>query len=574
MKEVIFSAVGRQQRAFVDFKYERPDIEGLSNHFYNALDRFRAAPSYAVAEEAMQELYRQRAHFMTMYNICLIRHTGDTRDAFYEAENDFFDQTLPRFEELKTDFYRALLATPYRNQLADRWGAQLFRIAELSLKSFRPEILADLQEENRLASEYDKLKAKAQITLNGDVFNLSTIEVRELDPDRNVRRQAATARWDWFAERSGEFDRIFNELVRVRTKVARQLGFPNFTPLGYVRMLRTDYDAAKVARFRNEIARHVVPLARRQYERQRERVGLDHLYFYDENYRFAEGAPRPLGDPHWIIEQAGRMYGELSAETDTFFRFMREGQLMDLVARDGKATGGYCTFIDDEGAPFIFSNFNGTNGDIDVLTHEAGHAFQVYSSRHHGVSEYFWPTYDACEIHSMSMEFFTWPWMQLFFGDQTARYQYGHLNGAITFLPYGVAVDEFQHFAYDNPDAGPQQRNQAWSALEKRYLPHRDYAGNAYLEGGGYWQKQSHIYGSPFYYIDYTLAQICAFQFWQRDRKDHAAAWADYVRLCQAGGGKSFLELVALAGLRSPFDPGCVADTASAVGQWLQQQDM
>jgi len=246
---------------------------------------------------------------------------------------------------------------------------------------------------------------------------------------------------------------------------------------------------------------------------------------------------------------------------------------MDQINRKGKATGGYCTYIGAFQSPFIFSNFNGTSGDIDVLTHEAGHAFQVYSSRNIGINEYNWPTYEACEIHSMSMEFFTWPWMSLFFEEDTEKYWFSHLANAICFLPYGVAVDEFQHVVYENPDLSPQARNKAWKAIEQKYLPHRDYDGQSYLESGAYWQKQTHIFASPFYYIDYTLAQICAFQFWSRDRNDHATAWKDYVSLCQQGGSRSFLELVKLAGLESPFQPGCLQQVMEPLKSWLEKVD-
>ena len=267
------------------------------------------------------------------------------------------------------------------------------------------------------------------------------------------------------------------------------------------------------------------------------------------------------------------MYGELSAETSEFFSFMQERQLMDLQARPGKATGGYCTFIAKYKAPFIFSNFNGTSGDIDVLTHEAGHAFQVYCSRDIGISEYNWPSYEACEIHSMSMEFFTWPWMELFFQEDAPKYKLGHLSGALYFLPYGVAVDEFQHYVYANPEASPAERNLAWREIERKYLPHRDYDGHPFLESGGFWQKQSHIFGMPFYYIDYALAQICAFQFWKKSQEDHPQAWADYLRLCQAGGSRSFLELVELAKLRSPFEDGCIASVVDVIVDWIDQAE-
>jgi M3 family oligoendopeptidase len=558
--------------AFGTFPYERPDMDALAGSFERELERFRSAPSFAQCEDAFESLYRLRRSFMSAYNVCHVRHTIDTANTFYEQENAFFDHQLPRFEALKTAFYKALTQSAWRGALTEKWGSQLFRIAELSLRTFSDEVMPSLQEENRLSSEYVKLKAQAQILFEGQTYNLSSIQKEELRPDRARRRAAAEAKWDWFAAHAAELDSLFDELTRLRHGIARTLGFENFTGLGYARMLRTDYDAADVARFRRAIARHVVPLASRLFERQRRRLGLDELHYYDEDLRYPEGNPQPQGDPAWIIGQAGTMYDELSPQTSAFFHNMRQRNLMDLIARDGKATGGYCTFIADQRAPFIFSNFNGSSADIDVLTHEAGHAFQVYRSRHFDVSEYNWPTYEACEIHSMSMEFFTWPWMHLFFGEQTARYRYGHLAGAVTFLPYGVAVDEFQHFVYENPEAGPEARHRAWRALEAKYLPHRNYAGNAYLEGGAFWQKQSHIYGMPFYYIDYTLAQICAFQFWHRSRVDHSAAWADYLRLCEAGGSRSFLGLAEFAGLRSPFGEGCVEESLKPVGDWLEEE--
>jgi len=267
------------------------------------------------------------------------------------------------------------------------------------------------------------------------------------------------------------------------------------------------------------------------------------------------------------------MYHELSTETGEFFNFMLDNELMDLVAKKGKAPGGYCTYISDFKSPYIFSNFNGTSGDIDVLTHEAGHAFQVYMSRNYEIPEYNWPTYEACEIHSMSMEFFTWPWMNLFFEEQTDKYKYAHLGGAVLFLPYGVAVDEFQHWVYEHYDATPAQRKAQWRLIEKKYMPHRDYDGNEYLENGGFWHKQSHIYQAPFYYIDYTLAQVCAFQFWSKANKNREEAWKDYVTLCKAGGSQAFLGLVKLANLKSPFEAACVPEVIGEIGEWINAVD-
>ncbi|MEM8909595.1 MAG: M3 family oligoendopeptidase, partial [Bacteroidota bacterium] len=502
-----------------------------------------------------------------------IRHTINTRDDFYEKENAFFDTHNPSFAALVNEFYQLLLDSTFREALEEKWGSQLFTIAELSLKTFRPSILEDLQEENKLSSDYVKLKASAVIAFRGKEYNLASLSPLETAKDRATRKAAATAKWSFYAKNVEAIEHIFDQQVKVRHRIAQKLGYNNFIDLGYARMLRSDYNAEMVAHFRKQVETHIVPITSELLEKQRKRLQLDRLKYYDLDFRFPSGNPKPKGDPEWIVDNASKMYGELSAETRDFFQFMRNNHLMDLVNREGKATGGYCTFIDKYKAPYIFSNFNGTSGDIDVLTHEAGHAFQVYSSRDLGPREYNWPTYEACEIHSMSMEFFTWPWMDLFFKEDTEKYKFAHLSGALLFLPYGVAIDEFQHFVYEHPEASPEERNEAWKVIEEKYLPNRDYDGNEYLEAGRFWQRQSHIFSTPFYYIDYTLAQICAFQFWKRDRESHSEAWQNYLRLCQAGGSLSFLELIKLANLKSPFENGCVKSIVEEIKHWLDQVD-
>lgn len=558
---------------FADFPYSRPDLASLTTFFDKDIASFSAAQTVSEASRNLHKINELRGEFDTMLNLAHIRHSVDTRDVFYEAEQTFFDENSPRFEELNTRFYHALLASPHRAELEKRHGSQLFVIAELLTKTFQPEILEDLQKENALGSEYDKIKAQAAIEFDGKTYNLAAIQPLEIDPDRDLRRRASKAKWGFYAENAPRFESIFDEMVKTRTRIARQLGYQNFTELGYARMQRSDYNAAKVAVFRKQVLDHIVPLASKLFDRQRQRLGLDQLFQHDEDFKYPSGNPKPNGSPEWIVENAAKMYAELSPETDVFFQKMRENGLMDLVSRDGKQPGGYCTYVKAQRAPFIFSNFNGTSHDIDVLTHEAGHAFQVWSSRDFEVNEYHWPTFEACEIHSMSMEFFTWPWMHLFFGDDTDKYRFAHLAGALQFLPYGVAVDEFQHVIYENPDFTPAERNLAWREIERKYLPHRQYDGIEYLENGGFWQRQGHIFGSPFYYIDYCLAQICAFQFWKKDRENHAAAWSDYVRLCKAGGSQSFLSLVELAGLRSPFEPGCVESVVGEISAWLDGVD-
>ncbi|PIC77775.1 oligoendopeptidase F [Sporosarcina sp. P19] len=554
---------------FEDYEYTRPDIEKLKIEFQNALDQFKQSNSFEEQAKIIEHINMLTSDYSTAENIMYIRSSIDTNDTFYQDERDYFDEIGPQFQALQSNYYQAVITTPFRAQLEDRWGPQLFKLAENAVQSYSDEVLPLLQQENKLISEYAHLVASAQIEFQGEMLTLAQLGPFKESLERSVRKDAMNATADFFASHEDDFDRIFDRLVAVRHEIATTLGFKSFTELGYIRMDRIGYDAHMMENFRNQIRTHVVPLAEKIRGMQSRRIGISQMKFYDEPLHYAEGNPQPKGSPEWILENGQKMYQELSRETGRFFDYMKRKNLLDLVAKKGKEAGGYCTFIDNYDSPFIFSNFNGTSSDIDVLTHEAGHAFQVYSSRSIGIPEYIWPTTEAAEIHSMSMEFFTWFWMDRFFGSDAERYRYAHLLESVLFLPYGVAVDEFQQRIYDQPDMSPSERKAVWKELENIYLPNRDYDGHPYLEQGGFWQRQGHIYEVPFYYIDYALAQICALQFWQRSLNDFDDAWTDYLALCQLGGSKSFLELVATAHLRSPFEDGTVESIMDFISEWL-----
>jgi M3 family oligoendopeptidase len=387
--------------------------------------------------------------------------------------------------------------------------------------------------------------------------------------ERSIRKEASTAVTEFFIENEKEFDEIYTELVKARNTIAKKLGYKNFVQLGYDRLGRTEYSSEEVAVFREQVKKNIVPIAVNLRKRQSRRLGIEELLYYDENLEFISGNAVPKGDKDWMVNHAKKMYSELSKETKEFFEFMTDRNLLDLESKPGKRSGGYCTFIPEYSSPFIFANFNGTSHDVDVLTHEAGHAFQIYSSRNYELPEYLWPTLEACEIHSMSMEFITWPWMNLFFEEDEKKYKFTHLTSGVLFIPYGVLVDEFQHYVYEHPEATAEQRKNKWRELEREYLPTKNYDDNEFLDKGTYWYRQGHIFNSPFYYIDYTLAQICAYQFWIKFNEDKEKAWNDYYRLCQAGGSMPFLKLVELANLKSPFEEDTIKYVASPINKWL-----
>lgn len=558
---------------FNDYKYEHLDLEKIKGEFSELIGSFEKAENVEGQIEAFDKIIKLRNHIETMQTLVSIRHSIDTNDEFYDKENEYMDEISPILFGFTNDFYKALVNSKFKEELIKKYGKLLFDLAENTLKVFSNEIIPDAQEENRLSSKYSKLIASAKIDFDGKELNLSQMVPYTQSKDRNVRIEAAKKVAQFFAENQEEFDNIYDSLVKVRTKMAQKMGYKNYVEFGYKQLSRLEYDAKMVEGYRKQVLENIVPLHTELRKRQEKRLGVEKLRFYDEAIKFNSGNADPHGSPEWILNHGKTMYKELSKETDEFFTFMTENNLLDLLSKKGKMSGGYCTYIPEHKAPFIFANFNGTAHDIDVLTHEAGHAFQVYQSRGFDVPEYLWPTYEACEIHSMSMEFLTWPWMKLFFENDTEKYKFIHLSEALLFIPYGVTVDEFQHWVYENPEVTPQERREKWLEIEKKYLPTRDYGEVDELKNGIFWFRQGHIFSSPFYYIDYTLAQVCAFQFWIKSREDREKAWKDYLNLCKLGGSKSFFELMKSANLKNPFEEGTLASVIPKIKEYLDNVD-
>ena len=558
---------------FNDYKYEHLDLEKIKGDFSELIGSFEKAENVERQIEAFDKIIKLRNHIETMQTLVSIRHSIDTNDEFYDKENEYMDEISPILFGFTNDFYRVLVNSKFKDKLIKKYEKLLFDLAENTLKIFSNEIIPDAQEENRLSSKYSKLIASAKIDFDGKELNLSQMVPYTQSKDRNVRIEAARKVAQFFAENQEEFDNIYDSLVKVRTKMAEKMGYKNYVEFGYKQLSRLEYDAKMVESYRKQVLENIVPLHTELRKRQEKRLGVEKLRFYDEAIKFNSGNADPHGSPEWILNHGKTMYKELSKETDEFFTFMTENNLLDLLSKKGKMSGGYCTYIPEHKSPFIFANFNGTSHDIDVLTHEAGHAFQVYQSRGFDVPEYLWPTYEACEIHSMSMEFLTWPWMNLFFENDTDKYKFIHLSEALLFIPYGVTVDEFQHWVYENPEVTPQERREKWLEIEKKYLPTRDYGEVEELKNGIFWFRQGHIFSSPFYYIDYTLAQVCAFQFWIKSREDREKAWQDYLNLCKLGGSKSFFVLMKSANLKNPFEDGTIAAVIPKIKEYLDSVD-
>ena len=561
---------------FTEMPYQRPDTDAVIREIQDLTARLKNAQSYEEAKSVFLEYEEKSKAVDTTITLSYIRHSIDTRDEFYKEENDFWDEVTPEMEEYEQEWIKTLVDSPFRKDFEEEYGDLLFVNAEIARKTFSPEIVEDLQKENELVSKYDELIASAQVPFEGGVYTLSQLEPFQVDPDDDRRLAAWKAEGQWYKEHQPELDRIYDELVKLRDAMGRKLGYDGYTQLGYYRMERNCYDKEDVEKFRAAVQKYLVPVADSIMREQAKRIGKSYpLSYADAALSFRSGNPKPAGTAEDILAQGQKFYDALSPETGEFFRTMREEGLMDVLSTEGKQAGGYCTSIELYERPFIFANFNGTQGDVEVVTHEAGHAFAYWMNRKRIPTEYADPSAEACEVHSMSMEFFGWRNAEGFFGPDARKFMYSHLGSAITFIPYGTMVDHFQHIVYEHPELTPAQRHAEWKRLMGIYQPWLKLDGDIPFYGDGErWQSQLHIYDYPFYYIDYCLAQTVALEFWAMIRKDEKEAWKRYMAYTEQGGSRTFVDLLLNAGLTTPFDEACLREVCETATKWLAEFDL
>lgn len=562
---------------FSEMKYIRPDINEIRKCFNDLNSSFTNAKDFAEAEKAMNEIVNISKEYDSMYCLNYLKFNCNTKNEENAAEKEFFDNNGPAFYNLYNEFYKSLLNSKFKDDITKKYGKQILNIAESSLKASSPEVVQSQIEENLLCSEYDILTASGKSFFDGKEMNLQKIVPFLFSTDREVRKRACEAYWKFFADNSDKYDEIFTKLVKLRNDMGLKLGYKNFVGLGYALLKRTDYDSKMVSGFRENILKYFLPVVTKLRERKRKRLGLDKVMFYDNPIQFKSGNAKPKGGPDEIVKQGRKMYEELSPGTKEFFDFMFNNELMDLKIQDGKTAGGFCSFIHKYKSPFIFANMNGTSSDVDILTHEAGHAYQVFMSRDLYFAEYISPTMESAEIFSRGMEFFTYPWMELFFKEDTDKFKFSHLSSLISGFLYQSMGDEFQEWIYEHPEVEPNERSKKWKELVKKYLPFSNTESIPFIEEGNQWKDSVHIFQAPFYLIDYALASICALQFWSKSIKNETGnyeeAWNDYVKICKLGGSKSFLELLKEANLESPFNEDVIKKLAEEVDEYLESID-
>jgi len=558
---------------FSQMKYKRPDFEETNAKYKELLENIKAAKTAEECFAAYKKFNDFNIIIESMFILARIRKTLNNNDEFYAAEYEYLGEIEPEMEEVMQEISKALLESPFRKDMEDAWGKLMFTSLEIELKTFSPEIIEDLQEENELNTEYADLVASAVIEFDGKQLNFAELYAYFGHNDREIRKKAAYAYSDWFMERSEQFDNIFDSLVKVRTHIAKKLGYENFIELGYNRMQKSSYDQNMVARLREGVHKYFVPIATRLRAEQAKRIGVPSMTVIDSGLSYPDGNPTPKGTPDEIFEHGKKMFAELSDESSEFFNFMLENELFDVFTKPGREVVAYMDFIPMHKSPFVFANFNGTSADIIDFTHEAGHGYATYAAKDIYPPMLLFGTSDVCETHAMAMEFLSWPWMKDFFGEDTEKYYHSHLSTSVGFLPYGAMIDEFQHLVYAKPEMTAKERNELWLSLGTKYYPSRDSADIPFWSEGRSWQEQIDIYQDPFVFIDYCLAGVMALSFWALSQKDFKAAWAKYNQLVDFAGTKTFVDLLAACDLPNPFEPENLKLVADMALEWLEKQN-
>ena len=540
---------------FQNLIYERPSLDSFRECVLRVRLRIMTAHTTAVVEAALAEFQKELSRFETSAALCQIRHDLDTLDPFFQDELSFYEEAQAVVSELSAGLYSLLLSSTIADDLKEQLGLMIFRKAQNRKETISSEIIPEIAAETALENEYSQILSESIIQFDGNEYPLSMMDPFLESTDREVRKRSQEAVAAYFSSQKDRFDQIFDKMVSLRTDMAHKLSYPDFVSLGYKRMERYDYTPEMVEEFRNFILKYIVPVTVEIRRLQKERLEVGDLKYYDLPNLFASGNPTPSITIEELPDAASKMFQRIFEKDPSFYDVLQAHGFTDLNARKAKSTGGYCETLLDYGIPFIFMNANGMADDVSTLVHESGHAYAAIRSVDSSpFIECLSPTLETCEIHSTSMEYLSYPYLELFFGEKADAYRQLHMTQALLFLPYGCMVDEFQHRIYEKPELSPEERHNVWHELEQKYQPFLDYDGVEFYEQGGAWQKKGHIFMNPFYYIDYCLAQVVSLEIWDISRTNPKKALRMYDQLCMEGGSGTFLELLEKAGLSSPFN--------------------
>ena len=558
---------------FSELKVPKPSFDVVKALYDDAINRVKNAEDGAEVLEVVFETDLLVRRILENIEVACIRHAMDTLDERYAQDQKWADEFRPLFDKLEVDFKEAVYDSPFKDELEEQIGHTYFLKTEIKRKTVCDEIIPLRQKEQELVNEYDDIIFSGKKTVKGK--DHSFLELQELfaDEDRAVRKEAFKAFSEILSENEDRLEKVWDELIKVRTEIAKILGYDSYVPVGYLERERLDYGREELASFREQVVNEIVPFCNKLYEAQAKRLGIDEVMVYDENIVFPDGNAKPVGDAEYVMQQVVTMLREMSPETEEFINYIFDHELIDYKPRPEKAFREFYTLLPYNKAPFMFEHFTGSAEDVQYLSEGLGHAFASYrASRRQALNEYYSPSSDITEINAMSMVQFVNKYAERLFGDDAWKYEFGNLQYFMTFIPFGVAVDEFQHICYDNPNLTPKERTYEWRKLEEKYMPWRKYdEDNEFMNRGGYWYHKLHFFYAPLYYIEYSLATVNAMEMYRKYNERPSIAWKEYLELIDVGGSKGYLEILKQANLTPAYEEGAVKESIGYVKSFLEE---
>jgi oligoendopeptidase F len=441
----------------------------------------------------------------------------------------------------------------------------------LQVELFRPENVPLEKEEAKLGQQYQKRMGALTVPFQGEERTLVQMGRFLEEPERRVREEAWTLSARRRLQEKAGLESLFDQLLDLRSRMARNAGFENYRDYAFRKLGRFDYTPADCEAFHAAVEADVMPLLRQLQAERREQMGLDPLRPWDLSVDPQNRPPlRPFDQTEQLVVGTDRILARLDEELAHDFRLLSANRLLDLANRKGKAPGGYQTTLSEARLPFIFMNAVGMQRDLETLLHEAGHAFHSLAARDEDLYHYQHAPIEFCEVASMSMELLGGEFLDEFYSEpDSVRARRTHLEGVVGTLAWIATVDAFQHWLYTHPGHTGEQRQAAWLDLTRRFGGDTDWSGHeearAFL-----WHRQLHIFLYPFYYIEYGIAQLGALQVWLNSKADRTGALSQYKRALALGGSRPLPELFQAAGCPFDFSSRTVKPLMKLVEQDLQ----
>ena len=519
---------------------------------------------YGEAESALDQARTERYIAMTC-------QTDDPERE--KAYMTFVEVVDPWLKPREFALGQALVAHPAWEALPGYY-AVFRRSVETGVKLYREKNVARQTEEAKLCQGYQKISGAMTVQFDGKETTLAQMGRVQEETDR-ARREAA---WKLVAARrladKEQLERIYDDLLALRGEIAKEAGFADYRAYIFEARERFDYTPDDCLKFHDAIEKQIVPLVRQLQEERRQKLGVDKLRPWDLAVD-AEARPplKPFATGKELFDKTDAIFAEIDPRLREFFAVLKDGGLIDLENRKGKAPGGYQSNLAEARVPFIFMNSVGMQRDVETLLHEAGHAFHSLACRTQRLHSYRGGIpLEFCEVASMSMELLGAPYLEKFYSHEEAnRARRDHLEGILKFFPWMAIVDGFQHWIYTHPGHTRAERRAAWLGLLDRFGGAESWDGLGDLAEARacMWHRQLHIFEVPFYYVEYGIAQLGALQVWTQSLQNRATALDGYLNGLKQGGAKPLPELFAAAGIAFDFTEKTIAPLIGKVREEL-----